>query len=98
MSSVAAHYQHRVQQGEIEADPAQQSALEALDRLAGELQGRAAQQQRWWSRWSPTPAGGPPRGVYLWGGVGRGKTFLMDLFFDALPADGKHKRCLFRLV
>ena len=33
----------------------------------------------------------PLRGIYLWGGVGRGKTWLMDLFFDALPGKDKQR-------
>jgi predicted ATPase len=38
---------------------------------------------------APTPAG--PRGVYLWGGVGCGKTFIMDLLFDAAPTPRKRR-------
>jgi cell division protein ZapE len=39
------------------------------------------------------PAAGPPavRGLYLWGGVGRGKTYLVDTFFDALPLERKQR-------
>ena len=38
------------------------------------------------------------RGLYLWGGVGRGKTFLMDLFYGALPFDDKLRRHFHRFM
>jgi cell division protein ZapE len=67
------------------ADPAQQALLPELDRVQRELLagqgdgvlGRLAAKLR-----APEPV----RGLYLWGGVGRGKTFLADLLHDALPA------------
>lgn len=60
-------------------DASQQEAARRLDRLAGSLndRGRGSWLQRKKSR-------APARGLYLWGGVGRGKTSLMDLFFDSL--------------
>ena len=69
-------------------DPAQRAALGPLERLRGELL-RAEKRSltaRLLRRFSgPVSHGAAPRGVYLWGGVGRGKTWLMDLFVDSLP-------------
>lgn len=45
-------------------------------------------------RWRKRPEAPPPQpvtGLYLWGGVGRGKTFLMDWFYAALPVADKHR-------
>jgi len=60
-------------------DPAQAAALDRLQQLADELGTfRAARQSTLKRLFSPPDV---PRGVYLWGGVGRGKSFLMDSFF-----------------
>jgi cell division protein ZapE len=58
-------------------DPSQRQAITALDALFGLLGQRKTK--------SPAPI----KGLYLWGDVGRGKTFLMDLFYDCLPQEGK---------
>ncbi|HEY5790154.1 MAG TPA: cell division protein ZapE [Gammaproteobacteria bacterium] len=74
------------------ADPAQERAVRALERVYHDLLRPAAR--------APAPllarlrrrapaAAVPARGLYLWGGVGRGKTFLMDAFHDCLPFEGK---------
>ena len=65
-------------------DPAQRTALATLDRIHAELLAPAS----WWQRWRGKSAT-PVRGLYLWGAVGRGKTFLVDLFVDALPSEAK---------
>ncbi|HVY43816.1 MAG TPA: cell division protein ZapE [Hyphomicrobiaceae bacterium] len=83
-------YQARVAAGEMEADPAQLAATERLAALAAAL-------QRWRpSRgWSLTglfgPKGEPPRGLYIHGKVGRGKTMLMDLFFRSVAFEPKRR-------
>ncbi|MEO0981650.1 MAG: cell division protein ZapE [Pseudomonadota bacterium] len=82
MGAVAAAYQDRLQAGLITPDPAQADAVRQLDELAGRLGQTGG---GWFSR--PKPA----RGLYLWGGVGRGKSMLMDLFFDHAPIKPKRR-------
>lgn len=81
---VSALYDARVERGEIAPDPAQAQALAALDRVAMEL--AAPRRVRLFHR--PPPV----RGLYLWGGVGRGKSMLMDLMVEALtaPVERRH--------
>jgi cell division protein ZapE len=67
----------------ITLDPAQGAALERLQRLYDELIVFRNARRSLLRRWLNPPE--LPRGVYLHGGVGRGKSFLMDAFFAALP-------------
>ncbi len=80
MSRLPALYQERLVAEGMDADPHQRVAVEALQRVAGEL---ARPRPSGWRRWFERP-GQPVTGLYLWGGVGRGKTWLMDLFNDSL--------------
>ena len=79
--TTTSNYPLRVYQSQLGSklvdDPSQLQAIKALDTLFEQL----SQQ----SIISPKPI----KGLYLWGDVGRGKTFLMDLFYDCLPQKGK---------
>jgi cell division protein ZapE len=81
----------RVEAGELESDAAQLTVAQRLAALAGELTAWRPQRGGLLSRF--TRAQPPPRGVYLHGDVGRGKTMLMDLFFastDFAPKQRSH--------
>ena len=82
---VAAAYDRLVAAGELRPDPAQARAVAALDRLAETADNRRGLLGRIFGK-RPPGCGG----VYLWGGVGRGKSMLMDLAFDHI--DIAHKR------
>ncbi|MDQ7990801.1 MAG: cell division protein ZapE [Candidatus Dactylopiibacterium sp.] len=71
------------------ADPAQRRAIERLQRLYGELLDFKARRRTTLRKLFIHPE--LPRSVYLWGGVGRGKSFLMDCFFDAVPYKRKRR-------
>jgi len=76
------HWQAGVARGAWEPDPAQRAALVELDRLHHAL--TRPPPGNWLRRLLESTAPVPP-GLYLWGGVGRGKTFLVDLFYANLP-------------
>lgn len=81
-ASPGARYRAGVAAGRWHDDPSQHAVLPALDRLWRELGSEAP--PTLWQRLSGRRAA-PPRGLYLWGRVGRGKTFLCDLLYDSLP-------------
>jgi cell division protein ZapE len=79
----SSRYAAGVARGEWADDPAQHGALAALDRLHDAL---LQQQPRGLlGRFLARDQATAPDGLYLWGGVGRGKTFLVDLFYAGLP-------------
>ncbi len=86
---VSARLNAEVAAQRLQFDQSQQAAARRLDALGDALRARAprvSQRLRAALPWLPgTGAQSPPRGLYLYGGVGRGKTLLMDLFFAAQP-------------
>ena len=88
MSGILARYEALLAAGELRPDSEQRAAVERLQRLQDELEepkrrgliGKLFGKEQ-----------GPPRGVYMWGGVGRGKSMLMDLFHDSLQIAAKRR-------
>ena len=77
MSVVSDLYVARVAEGGLRQDPAQEAVLPEFERIRAAL---ATPVKSGFFRRAPDP----PKGLYLWGGVGRGKSMLMDLFVDTL--------------
>lgn len=71
----------------FQLDPGQQHGLDALERCNSEWWDYKAQRGGRITKMLIHPP--LPKGVYLWGGVGRGKSFLMDCFFEAVPLERK---------
>jgi cell division protein ZapE len=91
MASTLAAYDALVAAGELKPDPEQRTAAERLDRLQQELEAGQSGGGRLLSRLFGKAKPEQPRGVYMWGGVGRGKTMLMDLFHDQLAISDKRR-------
>jgi cell division protein ZapE len=90
-ASFRAHYQALVSSGAIEPDPAQAEVVEAFATLEERLaKYKPPRKNGLLGRLFADKNGGPPRGLYIHGEVGRGKTMLMDLFFQQSLVE--HKR------
>lgn len=83
MPSVREAYEAELATRGYESDPAQLRAVEALDRCARDWAEFKEQRSNVFKKLINRPE--VPRGVYMWGGVGRGKSFLMDCFYNAVP-------------
>ncbi|RTF13348.1 AFG1 family ATPase [Serratia marcescens] len=97
--SPLSRYQQALDAGEYQADEVQRRAVTQLDCIyqallqkpaasapAGGLRGKLS---RLLGKGTETALQRPVQGLYMWGGVGRGKTWLMDMFFHSLPGDRK---------
>ncbi len=92
MSSISERYRALIDAGHIEFDPAQAALIERLDTLCDRLVGhRAEAKPSALSRLFGAKPAEPPRGLYVHGPVGRGKTMLMDLFFAAVEVPKKRR-------
>ena len=95
-----AHYLDHIRTHGFTQDPSQLRAIEALQQLANALHmNQQADADR--SRLAKLFSGKhsrPIKGVYLWGGVGRGKTFIMDLFFETLQIQKKQRQHFHRFM
>ena len=80
-------------------DPDQRRVIQALDRVACELIESATKKRSVFGRLLGTVGRQVAvRGLYVWGGVGRGKTYLMDLFFEWLPIERKKRMHFHRFM
>lgn len=98
MITFNALYAQELARSGFHADPAQQAAVDALEELRNRLLKHAsggASPRRWFERLRSAKG---ERGLYLWGGVGRGKTWLMDLFFQSLPFPKRQRRHFHRFM
>jgi cell division protein ZapE len=86
-------YQRELAAHGYQTDPAQSVAIEQLDALRTRLlaEGGTGLWARLRQRLPHADDARDSRGLYLWGGVGRGKTWLMDLFYDSLPTRARRR-------
>lgn len=90
-------YTAAVERGEISADPAQLEAVEHLQHLFDELV-QPTPERGFFSKMLGAETKKTIKGLYFWGGVGRGKTFLMDVFFESLPFKEKQRMHFHRFM
>ena len=89
MSGILARYYALIEAGELKADPDQRAAVTRLARLQTVLEAVPKRGSVLWRALTRKPDS--IEGVYMWGGVGRGKSMLMDLFIETLAIDRKRR-------
>jgi cell division protein ZapE len=100
--SIASRLSAEVAAQRLEFDASQQDAAVRLDELRAGLEEQShsiGQKLRAQLRWLPVPPTDTPlRGLYLWGGVGRGKTMLMDMLFESLDPSFAERTHFYRFM
>ncbi len=89
MDSIQQRYEALVSAGELKPDPDQAEAANALQAIQSALEAVPPRGSTLWRFLGKKPE--PVRGLYLWGGVGRGKSMLMDLFFESVQIGRKRR-------
>mgnify|MGYP003631140588 FL=1 len=90
-------YKADLQRPDFVRDPAQEQAVRHLQRLFDELVAAESARSSLFGRLLKRKVE-PVKGLYFWGGVGRGKTYLVDTFFDALPFQRKMRTHFHRFM
>src|SRR5690606_8370332 len=88
------HYKRDLERPDFFHDVAQERAVRRLDALYEKL----IEPPRRGGLFGRRRERAPVKGLYMWGGVGRGKTYLMDVFFDALPFKEKRRMHFHRFM
>lgn len=88
---ISTAWRNRIEDFGLEEDAAQLAVVRVLQELQDRLEQRPGLLQRAAGLFGASARPAAPRGIYLWGGVGRGKTLLMDLFFDSLARTDKRR-------
>ena len=96
--SIQHAYSEIVARDKLQPDPAQQRIVDALQQLQAELSDSPGVLRSVLDAIGLGSKQRPQKGLYLWGGVGRGKTFLMDLFFETLAVPGKRRIHFHRMM
>jgi len=91
-------YQADLKRPDFFHDAAQENAVRHLQRLYDDLIARGQGKTGLMGKLFGKKPQGPVKGLYFWGGVGRGKTYLVDTFFDALPFEQKMRTHFHRFM
>jgi cell division protein ZapE len=93
MSGLREKFDELLAAGELRPDPVQSHVIDKLQALTDKFAGRHTAPKKGFFKKliSHDDHGGVPRGVYIYGGVGRGKSLIMDLFFDTAPVKRKRR-------
>jgi len=92
--SIKDHYNSDIEKSKIRYDPVQKKTIIQLDDLVIRLTNRHQDRTHWLKKILSkllTNENHKITGIYMWGGVGRGKTYLLDMFYEALPFTRKKR-------